>query len=85
MGAYVYMLRCADNTIYTGWTDSLEKRLALHNAGKASKYTRARLPVEMIWWEEQKNRVDAQKREWEIKKLSRRRKQELCNMKGPKI
>ena len=49
---YVYILKCSDNTLYTGWTTSLEKRIKAHNSGKGAKYTRARLPVEIVYFEE---------------------------------
>ena len=48
MSAYTYLLRCSDGTLYCGWTDNIEKRLAAHNSGKASKYTRSRLPVKLV-------------------------------------
>ena len=51
MSAYTYLLRCSDGTLYCGWTDNIEKRLAAHNSGKASKYTRSRLPVKLIYFE----------------------------------
>ena len=49
---YVYMLRCRDGSLYTGWTNDLEKRLKAHNSGSASKYTRTRLPAELVYFEE---------------------------------
>jgi putative endonuclease len=74
---YVYILRCSDNTLYTGWTTNLDKRLKTHNNGKGAKYTRARLPVEIVYFEEFYNKKDAMKRECEIKKLSRKEKLNL--------
>ena len=74
---YVYILRCSDNTLYTGWTNNLDKRLKAHNNGKGAKYTRARLPVEIVYFEEFDNKKDAMKREYEIKKLSRKEKLNL--------
>ncbi len=68
---FIYILRCNDDTLYTGITNNLEKRLRTHNAGKASKYTRARLPVEVVYLEEMKDKSAALMREYEIKKLSR--------------
>ncbi|CCQ97829.1 conserved hypothetical protein [[Clostridium] ultunense Esp] len=76
---YVYILECADKTLYTGWTVDLEKRLKIHNEGKASKYTRARLPVKLVYVEKYENKINAQKREWQIKQLSRKEKLELLN------
>jgi len=80
MKAYVYMLECADGTLYTGWTNDLEKRIVSHNAGAGAKYTRARLPVKMIWHEECADKSAALKREMEIKKMPRSKKQELAKM-----
>ena len=69
---YVYILKCCDNTLYTGWTTSLEKRLKTHNSGKGAKYTKSRLPVEIVYFEEFDNKIDAMKREYAIKQLSRK-------------
>ena len=71
---YTYMLRCADGTLYTGWTNDLEKRLKAHNAGTGAKYTRARLPVELVWYETFDNKIDAQRREYAVKQLTRAQK-----------
>jgi putative endonuclease len=79
MPAYVYILKCSDNTLYTGWTTDILKRVKMHNDGKASKYTRTRLPVEIIYWESHETKEDARKREREIKNLSRAEKLKLCN------
>ena len=75
--AYTYLLRCADDTIYCGWTNNIEKRLKVHNSGKGAKYTRSRLPVALVYFEEHKSQAEAQRRECEIKKLPRKRKLEL--------
>ena len=77
MKAYTYILVCADGTFYTGWTNNLERRLAAHNAGKGGKYTRARLPVKLAYYEEFEQKNEAQSREWQIKQLSREQKKEL--------
>lgn len=74
---YTYIVRCADNTLYTGWTTCLEKRIAAHNAGTGAKYTRIRLPVALVYWETQENQSMAQKREARIKKLRRCQKEIL--------
>ena len=66
-----YLLRCADDTLYCGITNNLEKRLAAHNAGTAAKYTRARGPVELVFAEPCADRSAASKRELAIKSLSR--------------
>lgn len=76
---YTYMVQCADGTLYTGWTTSLKKRLAAHNAGTGAKYTRIRLPVILVYWEEQENQSMAQKREASIKKLRRCQKEALIH------
>lgn len=76
---YVYILKCNDNTLYTGWTTNLEKRVTTHNAGRGAKYTRCRLPVEIAYFEEFLDKSSALKRENEIKKLSRKEKLLLIN------
>ena len=76
---YTYMVQCADGTLYTGWTTNLEKRLVAHNAGTGAKYTRIRLPVTLVYWEEQENQSVAQKREASIKKLKRCKKDALIH------
>ncbi|MBP3708496.1 MAG: GIY-YIG nuclease family protein [Clostridia bacterium] len=75
---YAYMVRCADNTIYSGYAVNPYKRLEVHNSGKGAKYTRARLPVELIYYEEFENKSDALKREISLKKLTRSQKEELA-------
>lgn len=75
----VYIVQCADGTFYTGITNNLERRLKQHNAGTASRYTRYRLPVTLIYQEVQPTKSAALKRELEIKKLSRKAKQRLIN------
>ena len=74
---YVYILRCSDGTFYTGWTTDPERRTEVHNSGKGAKYTRARRPVELIYYEEFDDKIDAQRREWAIKQLTRAEKEEL--------
>ena len=71
---YVYLLRCADGTLYCGWTTDLFARLEAHNSGKGAKYTRARRPVELVYSEEYEDRHEALSREWHIKRLSRQEK-----------
>ena len=78
---YTYILQCADGTLYTGWTNNLEKRLAAHNAGIAAKYTKTRRPVELVYFEEFETKEEAMRREWHIKKLTRGEKLELINKK----
>lgn len=74
---YTYILKCADGTLYCGWTNDLEKRLKAHNDGKGAKYTRSRLPVTLVYYEEFDSSVEAQKREYRIKKLTRQEKLKL--------
>lgn len=71
---YTYILRCRDGSLYTGWTNNLEKRLNCHNAGKGAKYTKARLPVELTYFETFQTKKEAMQREWEIKKMTRKEK-----------
>ena len=77
----VYILRCADGTLYTGIAPDVEKRIALHNAGKGAKYTRGRGPVELVYQEELEDRASASKREHAIKQLSRAEKLHLIEKK----
>lgn len=77
MNWFCYLLRCADDTLYCGITNDLEKRLAAHNAGTASKYTRTRVPVELVFAEPCADRSVASKREIEIKNLKRAEKMVL--------
>ena len=74
---YVYILHCADDTLYTGITNHLDRRLKAHNAGTASRYTRVRRPVEMVYYEEAETKGDALRRELQIKALSRSNKMKL--------
>ena len=74
---YVYMVCCADGSLYTGWTNDLEKRVRMHNAGKGAKYTKSRLPVTLVYHEICEDRIQAMKREAAIKKLTRRDKLKL--------
>lgn len=71
---FCYLLRCADDTLYCGITNDLEKRLAAHNAGTASKYTRTRAPVELVFAESSADKSAALKREMQIKRLTRAKK-----------
>ena len=80
--AYTYILQCGDGTLYTGWTSDPEKRLAAHNAGTGSKYTRARLPVTMVYLEEHSTKENAMRREWQIKQLTRSEKLALIKEKA---
>lgn len=75
---FVYLLRCADGTLYAGITTDLDRRLAAHNAGVGARYTRARRPVELIHTEPAADRAEASRREAAIKKLSRAAKLALA-------
>lgn len=81
MASYVYILKCSDGSLYTGYTLDLDKRLKTHNEGKASKYTATRLPVEMVFSEECIDKSDALKKEYFIKTLTRDNKLKLINKK----
>ena len=59
---YTYILRCADNSLYTGWTNNLDRRVSAHNAGKGAKYTKARLPVQLVYFESFKTKEEAMSR-----------------------
>ena len=74
---YVYLLRCADGTLYTGYPDDPVRRTKVHNAGKGAKYTRARLPVELVYQEACADKSAALRREYEIKQLTRVQKLKL--------
>lgn len=74
---YVYMLRCRDQSLYTGITNNLKRRLSLHSNGKASRYTRARLPVELVYLEECDDKSAALKREHKMKSMKKQEKEQL--------
>lgn len=77
MANYTYLLRCADGTLYCGWTNDLDKRVAAHNTGAGAKYTKARRPVELAYYETFATRQEAMRREAEIKHLTRQEKLSL--------
>lgn len=74
---YVYILKCGDGSFYTGWTNDLEKRFKCHCEGKGAKYTKGRGPLELVYFEEFEDKIDAMKREYAIKKLKRLDKEKL--------
>lgn len=78
---YTYILECKDGTYYTGWTNNLEKRLKDHNEGKGAKYTRAKRPVTLVYYEEFESKEEAMKRECAIKKMKRSEKAALISKK----
>lgn len=75
--AFVYMVRCSDNTLYTGYAENINKRITEHNAGTASKYTRSRRPVQLVYWEQLPDRSTALRRELHIKQMTRPEKESL--------
>ena len=77
MACYCYIVQCADGTYYTGWTTDPERRVKTHNAGRGAKYTKMRLPVKLVYVEEQPDRKSAMKREIAIKRLGRNGKMKL--------
>lgn len=81
---YTYIVRCSDGSLYTGWTNNLEKRIKAHNAGKGAKYTKSRLPVELVYYETFSTKEAAMSREWHIKQLSREEKLALLAKVGDK-
>lgn len=74
---YMYLLRCADGSLYCGWTNHLEARVEAHNAGKGAKYTKSRRPVALVYWEVFDTKQQAMQREWAVKQLSRAEKLKL--------
>lgn len=74
---YTYIVKCSDGSLYTGWTNDLEKRVTAHNEGKGAKYTKSRRPVELVYYEKFQTKKEAMHREWEIKQMSRVQKQKL--------
>ncbi len=82
MRTYVYILKCNDDTLYTGYTTDIENRIKMHNAKKASKYTRGRTPVKLVYLETLNSKSEALKREYEIKQLSKEQKLKLINLQG---
>lgn len=74
---YTYLVKCADGTLYCGWTNHLEQRVKAHNAGKGAKYTKGRRPVTLVYYETFETRREAMRREAELKRLSRQEKWKL--------
>jgi len=79
MGWFVYILRCGDDSLYTGLTTDLAARLASHSSGRGARYTASRPPVELVYWEEAADRSAASRREWRIKGLPRTEKLRLVS------
>ena len=78
----VYILECADGSLYTGWTNDLEHRLRVHNAGQGGKYTRSHRPVKLVYQEAFSTKEEAMSREFHIKRMKRKEKLELITAKG---
>ena len=76
---YVYLLECAGGSLYCGYTDDLERRMALHRAGKGAKYTRSRLPVKLVYQEVFESATEARKREAQLKQCTRQQKLALIS------
>lgn len=76
---YTYIVECSDHTLYTGWTNNLEKRIEAHNAGKGAKYTKTRRPVHLVYFETFDTKEEAMSREFHIKKMSRQEKMQLIS------
>ena len=74
---YVYIARCSDETLYTGWTTNVEKREKVHNSGKGAKYTRSRLPIKIVYVEECDSKIEALRREYQVKKMTKNQKENL--------
>ncbi len=79
---YTYIVRCSDGSLYTGWTNDLEKRIRVHNDGRGAKYTKSRRPVTLVYYEEFHTREDAMRREREIKHMSREEKLKMIREGG---
>lgn len=74
---YTYLLRCADSTLYCGWTNHLEERIQAHNAGKGAKYTKSRRPVSLAYYEVFDTKEEAMRREYALKQLTKKEKEAL--------
>lgn len=83
MANYVYVLRCGDQSLYTGWTNDLEKRVKAHQEGKGAKYTKSHQPVTLVYFETFETKQEAQVREYELKQLKKAEKEALIASKKP--
>lgn len=82
---YTYIVECSDGTLYTGWTTNLDNRIKAHNSKTGAKYTRSRTPVKLVYYEEFATKEEAMSREYHIKQLTRKQKDELINSNTNKI
>ncbi len=76
---FTYMVLCSDNSLSTGYTDDLKRRMAAHNSGKGAKYTKPRLPVELVYWEKYSTKQAAMQREYAVKRFTRAQKLRLLS------
>ncbi len=81
MECYTYIVECSDGTLYTGWTNDLQKRIQVHNAGKGAKYTKSRTPVKLVYYESFSTKEEAMRREYEVKHYTRKEKEALFRRK----
>ena len=77
---FTYIVECSDHTLYTGWTNDLEKRIEAHNTGKGAKYTKTRRPVRLVYFETFATKEEAMSREYHIKRMSRQEKMKLISI-----
>jgi len=77
MSWFVYFLRCSDNSLYCGITTDLDRRLEAHNAGTGARYTRSRLPVQLVWFSEKPNKSEALQEEYRVKRVQKGEKESL--------
>ena len=80
---YTYIVRCRDGTLYTGWTNNLEKRMEAHNSGKGARYTKSRRPVKLVYYEEFETKEEAMSREYAIKHMKKSKKEKLLEKTAP--
>ena len=80
MTYYTYVVKCSDGSLYTGYTNDLEKRISVHNEGKGARYTRGRRPVELVYYEEYPTKEEAMSREWHIKQLTKAEKEKIIGL-----
>ena len=80
MSYYTYVVKCSDGSLYTGYTNDLEKRVSAHNEGKGARYTRSRRPVELVYYEEYPTKEEAMSREWHIKQLTKAEKEKIIGL-----
>lgn len=80
---YTYIVRCRDGTLYTGWTNNLEKRMEAHNSGKGARYTKSRRPVKLVYYEEFETKEEAMSREYAIKHMKKSKKEKLLEKTVP--